>query len=244
LPFGASTTEPGTPATAGDVRPPADTSPGSQYELIRKSFSTEAVESGEIHAVDFDDESKTVRETADADGRPSRRPGASGETVGTTFILLRVAPFNGTNPFDFLSVRSDVEAARTPGTSPLGSTLPRSTPPGPGPINACTPGPLVLASALPLVPAADAQIDVAPATRVLRILDGGATAGNTALVASLPAMDMTRFTAGPGFAAVSPGLPADFPAGAPPQTFVLRRSDSGDFYRLSIMLHAPSDSPS
>ena len=143
-----------------------------------------------------------------------------------TFTLLRVTPFSGTNPFDLRGLRSDVTAARTPGGG---------TPPGPGPGGSCTVGALMLIGPLPVVPPGNAFVDVNPGSGTLSVRDSGAASANTALVMALPTMDMTRFSVGPvGWQAVSPALPRDYNAGAPPQTFIVRQISSGDAYRFTI----------
>lgn len=147
------------------------------------------------------------------------------------FSLIRIAPFSGTNPFDYQSVRSDVTSARS---ASGGGSNDNGEEPGPTPINTCTPGTLILTTNTPFIPPAEAYIDINPASNLISFRDSGAAGTDTALIVSIPTIDLTRFSSGPGWQAISPALPQTYPAGAPPQTFVLRRSDSGDYYRLTI----------
>lgn len=149
---------------------------------------------------------------------PPATTAPAGENV--RFILLRVAPFTGFNPFDARSVRDGVTAAKTPSG---------------GTVNACVLGPLTLTTPLNVISFGAIHIDVSPAAGSLILRSSGGTLPDTALTMTLPALDQTRFAVGsPGWQAVSPALPQQYPAGAPAQTFRLRRLDSGDHYRLTI----------
>jgi hypothetical protein len=158
-----------------------------------------------------------VHAAAGASGTGGGADAAASTDTGRTFTLIRVAPITGTNPFGFQSLRDDI----TGGSAPS--------------VGRCKPGPLLLTSALPLVTGGNVFVDVDPSAGTLRIRDGGGSTANSALVISLPAMDTTRFAIGSsGWTAVSPALPRTFSAGAPPQSFVVRQTASGDAYRLTI----------
>jgi hypothetical protein len=144
-------------------------------------------------------------------------PSAASAGPERTYTLIRVAPITGTNPFGFQSLRDDI----TGGSGPS--------------VGRCKPGALALTSALPLVTGGNVFVDVDPSGGTLRLRDGGGSTANSALVISLPAMDTTRFAVGSGgWQAVNPALPRTYAAGAPPQSFVVRQTASGDAYRLTI----------
>lgn len=157
---------------------------------------------------------------------PPDLPAAVSDRV-SIFTLIRIAPFSGTNPFDFQRLRHDVVSARSVTGDGSGSG-------GSGSANTCTPGVLLLTTTMPVVPPAEAYIDINPISNTLSIRESGAVGADTALIVSIPVIDFTRFSPGSGWQAISPALPQDYQAGAPPQTFVLQRTNSGDFYRLTI----------
>lgn len=153
---------------------------------------------------------------------------------GYKFSLIRVAPFSGTNPFDYQSVRSGVTSTRTATVVGRGSDPVTGPDPKPGSVNTCTPGSLLLITGTPFIPPGDAYIDINPGSNAITFRDTGAAGANTALVVSIPVIDLTRFAPGPGWLAVNPALPQTYNAGVPPQTFILQRSDSDDYYLLTI----------
>jgi hypothetical protein len=181
------------------------------------------------HAEGFD---TTPRSQRPDYPRLSSQPGggnAGGSGIGTlrsyTFSLIRVAPFRGVNPFEHQSVRREITLALKP-------TPPQPDQNGGGLINTCTPGQLATLTALPFISFAAAYIDIDPASMSLSLRNSATV--NTALTVTLPSMDTTRFAIGSGWQAVIPALPLNFAAGVPAQTFIVKRGDSGDFYRLTL----------
>lgn len=185
------------------------------YDWIQQGFDPGIIDkTEEIHAADFDTGAKST-------GRDFPTVSAAAGGPRYRFSLIRVAPYSGVNAFEFRNLRSAIEAARTGTTG--GTTT-----------GGCNPGPLTLVTNLPVVSFAGVYFDATAAVMTLAVRGAGSAGADTPLVATLPALDTTRFTAGPGWLAISPALPRDYAAGAPSQTFVLRRLDSGDSYRFTV----------
>jgi hypothetical protein len=150
---------------------------------------------------------------------PPDEPAArAGSSTISKFTLIRVAPFSGINPFDPQSLRQEITGASTP--------------------NSCIPGPLVPISTLvDIIPPNSAQIDIDPTSKVLSVRKSIIPTADTALATSYLNLNSTHFSTGPvGWQAISPLLPQNYPDGT--QAFVVKRIDSGDFYRLTVTFQA------
>ena len=200
---------------ASDISSPAtdaltapDKAPGGsgsgRYEPIAPAFGSD---SDSPHSDDFDSTSKATRELPAA----ASQPGGPSSPSSTNFSLIRVAPFSGTNPFDYRNLRRAFAGE-----------------------GICTPGPLSPPGNLPLLTSSTTFIDVDANTNNLSVRDSGSAAPDTALIITLPAVDTKVFTAGSGWQAVTPSPPGTYGAGPHTVNFVLKRSDSGDFFRLSL----------
>jgi hypothetical protein len=172
------------------------------------------------HGTDYDIDRPRPAESGPATGSDRESPTAAYQTAQPPpsstkrFTLIRVAPFSGIDPFDPQSLRHNLAGA--------------------GKANSCAPGSLVTMNTLvDVIPPNSAYVDVDPASKIITVRNSGTATTDTVLTATYHAPNSADFSlATTGWQAINPALPQNYSTST--RSFVVKRADSGDFYRLAV----------